>query len=647
MLSTPANLSSDDLATGTREAALQPTTFDAEKRTVDVIFSTGQRVVRGGFYEEPWIEDLPLNGLDLSALNAGAHVLAQHGREKPGGLSNVIGAVVPGSAKVERMGDGSMLAMATVRLSAAPEDASIVGKIQDGIIRLLSYGYDRIGKPTETHDAASNMTVRTWAKHLARELSFVMMPADTGTGTRAAEEAPMAAPVVTPNPAATEDQIKAAVAEGMRQEAKRQADIRTLAGRLHLPEATWMPMLDAGGPAMSEAREALLVAAAERASEIVTHPQITMGTGEREKIMDAMTDALIYRAAPVSRVEPSEASRDFVHMRMVDLARECLARGGMSGVSRLAPSRVLDLAMGYAEGQRYHSTSDFPLLLANALNKNLRNLWSQESLNYMPICQQRNLPDFKQARELNFGSFTTPVLIPEGGTVSYGTIGETQEVWNLLTYGVGWRVTRQALVNDDLTSFDQVPRRLLAGVTRLQLDLFWALLTANAALSDGVALFAAGHANLAAGADVDPPTALTMGAMRESFRLQTDIGGRFVNLQPTHLIIPAALETAVEQLTVKTSEGGSQPTSPAGVVPRFVGTLAVIAEPRLDANSSTRWYAASSAWPSLICGYLEGASEPQLTSDQDFDTRGVKFQIGLDYGVGVTDHRGLYMNDGT
>ena len=188
---------------------------------------------------------------------------------------------------------------------------------------------------------------------------------------------------------------------------------------------------------------------------------------------------------------------------------------------------------------------------------------------------------------------------------------------------------------------------MLQTVNRLKLDLFWALITANANMADGVPLFNATHTNLAVGGDIGAPSVATLGAMRTAFRVQTPLGGTHgMNLIPTHLIIPAAYENAVESLV-----SPAVPVLPAAVanaMPRFIGSLSVIVEPRLDANSTTRWYAFSRGYPSgsFVYGSLEGQPEPAFATKEDFDTRGIKARVDIDFGCGVTDHRAVYANNG-
>jgi hypothetical protein len=166
-----------------RAATSLPETWNEETRSIEIVFSTGARVTK---YDQrrgvPWIEDLPLRGMDVSELNAGAHVLRAHGLDpKTGeGLDAVIGSVVPGTARVV----SDTEARARITLSRAPGKSDVVQDIRDGVIRKWSYGYRRVGRPTITTDPETGFEIRSWAKHIPDEISAVALPADGGTNTR-------------------------------------------------------------------------------------------------------------------------------------------------------------------------------------------------------------------------------------------------------------------------------------------------------------------------------------------------------------------------------------------------------------------------------------------------------------------------------
>jgi hypothetical protein len=125
-------------------------------------------------------------------------------------------------------------------------------------------------------------------------------------------------------------------------------------------------------------------------------------------------------------------------------------------------------------------------------------------------------------------------------------------------------------------------------------------------------------------------------------RLMKGLNSEELNLQPAHLIVPAALEQTAYQLT----SANFVPAQTSSINEfRAGGRTAVepIVEPLLDAASATQWYLAASN--SLIdtveyC-YLDGAEGPVIESEMGFDVDGISYKCRLDFGAKALDHRGL------
>lgn len=113
----------------------------------------------------------------LDRLNAGAPFVDTHSTYC---LDNVIGSVVPGTAKIE---DGR--GIATILLSAAPGVADTVQKIREGVIRNISVGYwlHKVVKTEADDGSVARHDVVDWEP---LEISAVPVPADAGSQIRSA-----------------------------------------------------------------------------------------------------------------------------------------------------------------------------------------------------------------------------------------------------------------------------------------------------------------------------------------------------------------------------------------------------------------------------------------------------------------------------
>jgi len=151
---------------------------DPERRTVDLVFSTGAAVERTDYWTgKRYIEKLSMDpkAVKLERLNAGGPLLDAHSSWS---IQDQIGVVEPGTAKVVK-GE----ARATVRFSARDAVEAIWQDVRDKIIRSVSVGY-RILRFEEEQGKDGALPIRTATLWEPYEISLVPMPADFGAGMR-------------------------------------------------------------------------------------------------------------------------------------------------------------------------------------------------------------------------------------------------------------------------------------------------------------------------------------------------------------------------------------------------------------------------------------------------------------------------------
>ncbi|MBC7286008.1 MAG: peptidase U35, partial [Hoeflea sp.] len=224
-------------------------------------------------------------------------------------------------------------------------------------------------------------------------------------------------------------------------------------------------------------------------------------------------------------------------------------------------------------------------------------------------------------------------IVNELGEFKSGTMDESAETFKLATYGKIFGISRQALVNDDLGAFTQIPAKLGAAARAFESLQLVAKIEANPQLSDGIAVFdASGHGNAAsAAASLDADLA----AARLAMRSQTGLSGGLIDVTPRFVLVPPDLETDMEKAL-----SAIQATKTNDVNP--FAALSLVVEPRLA--SATKWYVVAD--PAMVDGlefaYLEGAPGPQIESKVGFEVDGVQTKVRLDFGCGWIDHRGWY-----
>jgi hypothetical protein len=289
-----------------------------------------------------------------------------------------------------------------------------------------------------------------------------------------------------------------------------------------------------------------------------------------------------------------------------------------------------------------HSSSDFPKILENNARKAMLRGYDEAEEVFPLFTRAGNLTDFKTHSRVGLGVFDTLDVIPESGEFKHGTIGERAESIKLATYGKLFSITRQAIINDDLNAFTDIPRKMGRAAARTVGDLVFSILTSNPTMSDGVALFHATHNNLAGSGTAI--TAASVGAGRTAMRLQKD-GKAVLNIRPSYLIVPAAQEDTARVLM--TSE--TDPSKTNSRVPNPVRSAAeVIVDARLDAASTLSWYltADPNVFDTIEVGYLDGIAAPFLDQQDGWTIDGVEYKVRIDAAAAPLEFRTLYKNPG-
>lgn len=661
-----------------RAGAISPASYDAAQRTVDVVWTTGARVRRmdwwtGQAYDEELV--VTPDAVDLSRLDSGAAaVLDTHAGYS---LASQIGVVLRA-----RIVDGE--GRATLQLSERDEIAGIVRDIQSGVIRNISVGYNvtryEIISAANRTDGGTIPLYRAVAWQPA-ELSFVPIPADPLSGTRAAPEhgtpclfVPAAAsrgdgaarapaqPTSTRTPmdetlqpgtttAAATPAPVAPAAQERADAAQVAADITDLCVRHGVPQMA-SGMIRAGNT-IDQANAAVLAELATRDAASGGHRNVSRIDTVRDEMstrMAGIEQAILHRIAPNTTLDDN--GRSYRGMSLLEIGRQFLEAHGQQtrGIDRVTlAGRILHFRAG-----GMHTTGDFSSLFANVANKRLRGAYDENPGTYSMWARRApNAPDFKNISVVQLSGAPSLLQTNEHGEFKYGVMKDGGETYAVITYGRIVSLTRQAIINDDLRAFDRLVSAFGFASRRLENRTVYSQLTANAAMADTGLLFnatavttAGGHANLfTTGASALQASSLV--TARTAMRRQKGLNSEELNLAPSYLIVPATLEQTAYQLT------SSQyvPATTATINEFRAGgrtALEPVVEPLLDDSSTTAWYlaAASSQVDTVEYCYLDGAEGPVIESDVGFEVDGVSYKCRLDFGAKAVDWRGLSKSAG-
>jgi len=646
-------------------SAPQPASFNQHDMTMDLVFSAGTKGLRSSWFGD-YFEELSMDPahVRLDRLQNGAPVLADHMPM----LENVIGVVE--SAYIDN-GQG----IARVRFSKDEASAAIVQKIRDGIIRKVSVGYFVYRYEEFAAPEGQPPTYRAvdWEPV---EVSFVAIPFDDKAQSRSGEQQKVECELVLRNLGEKMDPVKeevkpedkkeevvaAPAAEPKKEEAPKEepkkeeeapkpdAEAKERSRASGIMKAVRTAGLDQdfalklveSNKTLEQAQDEIHQRWVEKGKSVEINNRVeTKELGGVDHIVRGVTNALLHRA-DASKNQLTEEGREFRGFRMTRLAALFLKEAGYK-TDRMSDYDIAKkaLSMEYKMRAGAHGTSDFPSLLADVANKTLLNAYQATPQSFRPFTRAVTTSDFKNVNRVRLGEAPSLELVGEHGEVTYGSLSDNKELYALKTYAKGLKLTRQAMINDDTDAFSRLPQLMGAAVSRLESDIVYAILTANAAMSDSVALFNSAHENLGTPGAIGETT---LSEMRKFGRLQTGLDGvELLNIIHKYIIVPAALETALLK------QIGDITPALSSSVNVFSKMYTPIVEPRLDGNSATAWYAAAdySQVDTLEIMTLEGQSAvPQIDSEMEFDTLAVKMKVVHDVAAKAIDHRGLFKNAG-
>ena len=459
-----------------------------------------------------------------------------------------------------------------------------------------------------------------------RSMNTAVQPAATQTTTPPDHVAPITEPTIS-----AED-IRAQFASD---EANRRAQIRAIAkpfvtGDGARAELQLLVNQSLDNPAESiEGFRAKMLLAVSRNQQPLGGGLIQTIDDEDDKFRAGVSSGLLIRAG----LTANDTSNEFRSYSLMEVARAALSRKGI-------PTKGLD-KMSVVAAAFTHGTSDFTNLLADVANKAMLKGWEDAEETFQVWTSKGTLTDFKASKRVDLNTFPALSKVEPGAEYKYVTVGDRGETIQLATYGSLFSINRQAIVNDDLGAFTRIPNKMGRSAIRTVGNLVYAVLTGNPNMADGVALFHANHANLLTGAAI---STAAVDLLATAMARQTDATGTTLNINLGYLIVPRTLKGLAQ--TVATAENEITSAKTATTPNWLRGTFQVVADPRLDASSTSNWCGAANPAinDTIEVAYLDGNDTPTLEQQGGWTVDGVDFKVRIDAGVKALDWRGLAKN---
>lgn len=296
-----------------------------------------------------------------------------------------------------------------------------------------------------------------------------------------------------------------------------------------------------------------------------------------------------------------------------------------------------------------HATSDFPLLLANTNNKILLAAFSETPTTYERWCATANMNDFKTISNVSMSDLSDLQETAEGQPAKEGTFNEKGEPNALKTFTRKFSITRQMIINDDLSAITRLLTMFGVVASRVPERLAYKVLKDNAAMSDTVALFHATHGNLGAA------LALSQAAVETEYvNMRTQLGfgpdAAKLDIEPKVLLVPSKLKfTAARICNNATDVNGA--TANSNIINPLKGMLEPVDTPYLgaaDGGSDISWYLVGDPRiaPAVQVGFLNGNRTPIVTQVGDGSILGINNEIVFDCCAAAVEHRGIRKNPG-
>lgn len=655
-------------------AAIQPSTYDAEQLTVEVVASTGEEVARYHYEVGRFLESLAIDekAIRLDRLNRGASVLDDH-RRWSGVRDGVLGVT-------ERAWIASGKLHVLVRLSSRTELEGFRQDVRSGIVRHVSLGYvvhkyeDRTGKD----ENRKRLRAIDWEPF---ELSFVAIPAEHQSSTRAAErvapclietrntmdpeefgagvatEQPTeqargaqpapAAPAPPPEPAprtpapappAPTVDTRALQEAAAAAERTRVLEVQTRCAELGLSDEFRTRMIESG----SAGADLQLAIQGEyirqhRASDPLgdtVRPRTSVGDEQLVKQRRSFELSMVERMAPDAlSAEDLGAIGDARNLSLYDMGLEILRTRGfhVQGVPR---AELIERAM---------STSDFPILLQQAGRRTLLAQYAAAPPTWKEwVVENSDVPDFREVSRARISDVSKLERVAEGGDYPEATLSETKEGYKLLKYGHIVPFTWESMVNDDLGAFRQALQTEVIMIGELEGDIVYDELIAAPNMADGKGPFHADRKNTSTLA-LGEAGLTEMSKLLKMQRTKDGKQGRPLNLRGRYLLVPPSLEVPAIKLV------SAVVASATGDVNVHAGRYSVIAEGRLEDDSATKWYmhADKQRMPSIEVGYLRGHTGPEFFQEQGFQRDAIRFKVRRVIGAKFVEFRGITRSTGT
>lgn len=296
------------------------------------------------------------------------------------------------------------------------------------------------------------------------------------------------------------------------------------------------------------------------------------------------------------------------------------------------------------------STNDIGDVLSNTANKFALQTYMAVENSWRAISAVRNVQDFKTVTSYRLTGNLQFAKVGAGGKIENGELGNQSYTNSADTYAKMLSITRQDIINDDLSVLSAVPGMIGRGAALKQNEVFWTEFMNNSSFFNATHNTAGdtGNSNLATGSPASSLSVSGLTAAELLFFSQVDPNGKPLGVMPKILLVPNALNVTATQLMrdteVRDTTASTKYTTGNPHAGKFnVVRSSYLSNTTITGYSATAWYLLADPMdlPVIEMCFLNGQEVPVIEqAEADFNTLGIQMRGYNDFGVAKQDFRG-------
>lgn len=276
--------------------------------------------------------------------------------------------------------------------------------------------------------------------------------------------------------------------------------------------------------------------------------------------------------------------------------------------------------------QEAMSTSDFPELFGDVLQRQMLDRYAEWPVTWPNYCRRSTVPDFRDAKRFAVdGAEGELSEVGEREEYPEESLSEAKDTISVAKYGRRLDLAWEAIVNNDLDGFRNIPDRLARGARRTEERKATQLFVGTSG-PDGT-LYSDTHGPDSDESNkIDGNPTLDVSGLQTGFTTlsqMTDEDGEPIVIEAVELVVPPALEVDAQNmlnaLHIDAGSAGGTSNQTVRAANWMAGRVRLSVNPYIpiiaDSNGDTSWFLfanPSSGRAALEVAFLQGNEQPSL-----------------------------------